>query len=109
MSIHKYCKCGVPQFLHGESCGWLKAKRPIACPQSDEERQWHIKWDEVRKSNIPFINLFVHSEEKTQWETSLVKCDLCNYQWVAVRPEGLVKLECPNCNNMVHFENMIDD
>lgn len=39
-------------------------------------------------------------------EVSLAKCDLCGYKWVAVRPEGLTKLECPNCGNMVNFENI---
>jgi len=38
-------------------------------------------------------------------EASKVKCDLCNYEWIAVRPKGLTKLECKNCGNMVHFEN----
>ena len=40
------------------------------------------------------------------WETSLVKCDLCSHEWVAVRPEGLTEIECPNCENIVHFENI---
>lgn len=39
-------------------------------------------------------------------EVSTVKCDLCSKEWVAVRPEGLIKLECPNCGNMVHFYNV---
>lgn len=42
-------------------------------------------------------------KEKT--EVSLVKCDTCQYQWVAVRPEGLLKLECPKCGNNCGFEN----
>lgn len=40
------------------------------------------------------------------WEASLVRCDLCSHEWVAVRPLGLEKLECPNCENMVYFENV---
>ena len=44
--------------------------------------------------------------ENTPHEVSKVKCDLCNHEWVAVRPEGLIKLECPNCGNMVYFENI---
>ncbi len=40
------------------------------------------------------------------WESSKVKCDLCNREWVAVRPEGIERLECPNCHNMVSFENI---
>ena len=43
-------------------------------------------------------------EEK--YEVSKVKCDLCSYEWVAVRPLGLTKLECSNCKNMVYFENI---
>jgi len=43
---------------------------------------------------------------KDPHEVSTVKCDLCTKEWVAVRPEGLTQLECPNCGNMVHFENV---
>jgi len=38
-------------------------------------------------------------------EVSTVKCDLCSYEWIAVRPAGVEKLECPNCGNITHFEN----
>lgn len=40
------------------------------------------------------------------FETSLVKCDLCAYEWVAVRPKYTEKLECPNCSNITNFENI---
>lgn len=46
------------------------------------------------------------SNEYDPHEVSKVKCDLCGHEWIAVRPEGLVKLECPNCNNLVSFENV---
>lgn len=39
-------------------------------------------------------------------EASYVKCDLCGFKWVAVRSEGLTKLECKQCGNMVYFENL---
>jgi hypothetical protein len=39
-------------------------------------------------------------------ESSAVKCDLCGHEWVAVRPAGLTKLECPNCGNIGYFENI---
>lgn len=45
-------------------------------------------------------------EEKQPHEVSTVKCDLCGKEWIAVRPEGLTELECPNCENMVQFENV---
>jgi hypothetical protein len=45
-------------------------------------------------------------EDSEQYEYSLVECDLCSHRWVAVRPVGLIKLECPNCGNMVYFENI---
>jgi len=43
---------------------------------------------------------------EAHYEVSKVKCDLCGKEWVAVRTEGLTKLECPNCGNMVNFENV---
>lgn len=39
-------------------------------------------------------------------EASMVKCDICGNTWMAVRPAGLVKLQCPNCLNMCSFENI---
>jgi hypothetical protein len=39
------------------------------------------------------------------YEVSNVKYDVCNYNWVAVRPEGLIRLECPHCGGMRGFEN----
>lgn len=50
--------------------------------------------------------LSASSVEDKPHETSLVMCDLCNHEWVAVRPDGLTELECPNCNNMVQFSNI---
>lgn len=46
------------------------------------------------------------SEEVKQWEVSLVKCDVCTYEWTAIRPDGVEKLECPNCHNITNFENI---
>lgn len=46
--------------------------------------------------------------ENSPHEVSKVKCDLCGYEWIAVRPEGVEKLECPNCNNIGYFENIND-
>jgi len=40
------------------------------------------------------------------WEASKVKCDLCGYEWWAVRPDGLIKLECPHCHYVAYFENI---
>ena len=45
-------------------------------------------------------------QNKEPHEVSTVKCDLCGHSWVAVRPLGLHKLECPNCLGMVYFENI---
>jgi len=42
---------------------------------------------------------------KDPHEVSNVQCDLCGFEWTAVRPLGLEKLECTRCGNMVHFEN----
>lgn len=39
-------------------------------------------------------------------EASSVECDLCSHTWVAVRPQGLKELQCPNCKNMTQFENI---
>lgn len=45
-------------------------------------------------------------QEEIGWAAGQVKCDVCGYEWTAVRPEELDKLQCPNCGNMVNFENI---
>ena len=45
-------------------------------------------------------------DDEVLFEASLVCCDLCGYKWAAVRPMGIEKLECPNCSNMVYFEDI---
>ena len=39
-------------------------------------------------------------------EVSEVSCGVCNHKWVAVRPEGVKQLECPNCHlmNKINYE-----
>lgn len=38
------------------------------------------------------------------WAAGPVKCDVCGYKWVAVRPSEIDKIECSNCNQMVSYE-----
>ena len=45
-------------------------------------------------------------EEKQVWIAAKVKCDLCNYEWIAVYHKDSEKLECKNCGNMPHFEEV---
>lgn len=45
-------------------------------------------------------------QEEESYEYSKVKCDLCGYHWIAVRPIDTPKLECPNCGNVSYFENI---
>ena len=40
------------------------------------------------------------------WLGNKVQCDLCGNEWVAVYHEDCDKLECPNCNNISHFETI---
>lgn len=44
-----------------------------------------------------------------KWEISIVRCDLCSYEWVAIRPLGTLRLECSNCNNLSNFENLLKE
>ena len=58
-------------------------------------------WDDLFKDGVTLL------KRSDPHEVSKVKCDLCGKEWVAVRPEGLTILECPNCGNMVQFENIL--
>jgi len=53
-----------------------------------------------------YFDEILSGKKKDPHEVSKVKCDLCDKEWIAVRPEGLTELECPNCENMVQFENV---
>jgi hypothetical protein len=65
---------------------------------------YHTSWAAKKcfGANIQDFNF----KKKDPHEVSKVKCDLCGKEWIAVRPEGLTELECPNCENMVQFENV---
>jgi len=45
-------------------------------------------------------------DETLSWIGSKVRCDLCNFKWVAVYHKDSKKLECKNCGNMSHFEQV---
>jgi hypothetical protein len=45
-------------------------------------------------------------EDKKVWIGAKVKCDLCNFEWAAVYHKDSEKLECANCTNMSHFEEV---
>jgi hypothetical protein len=40
------------------------------------------------------------------WTANYIQCDLCSHKWTAVYLTELDKLECPNCTNMVIFDNL---
>lgn len=77
--------------------------------ESEDERKWSGTWCECDGHFIEILNIeeIIQDEgDNDPHEVSIVKCDLCGYEWVAVRPAGLIKLECPNCGNVVYFENL---
>lgn len=59
----------------------------------------------IRANNLVLCADNIINPVKDKFEVSKVKCDICNYSWVAVRPFGLEKLECPKCGNLSSFEN----
>jgi len=59
----------------------------------------------LRKKRIKIREMATQLENEPH-EVSTVKCDICTYEWIAVRPLGLVELECLNCANMTGFENV---
>ena len=42
--------------------------------------------------------------DKGNWTTATIVCDICTHEWIGVYLLESDKLECPNCENMVHFE-----
>ena len=69
-----------------------------------------IQWLEDDLQTIRMDGIVLDAEniinaQKDPHEASKVKCDVCNYGWVAVRPLGLTKLECPQCGGLCSFEH----
>lgn len=40
---------------------------------------------------------------ETKYAAGQVKCDICGYEWTAVRPLATGTLECPHCGNNGNF------
>jgi hypothetical protein len=102
---------------------WMRNRDEISAGTADEWRKNCIKEAKAKEAQQlkDFANWLQSSTEhlnhdfrdlvdeyltnKDQHEVSKVKCDVCSYSWVAVRPLGLTKLECPNCGRLCSFEN----
>lgn len=69
-----------------------------------------IQWLEDDLQTIRMDDMVLNAEEiinesNNPHQVSKVKCDICGYGWIAVRPQGLIKLECPQCGCLGLFEN----
>jgi hypothetical protein len=51
-------------------------------------------------------DMFDAEDEAENWLAGRVRCDLCSHEWVATYHIDSEKLECPNCSNMAHFEDL---
>lgn len=49
---------------------------------------------------------FLWNENPVKHEVTMVECDLCKNKWVAIRPEGTLKLECKQCGYTANYENV---
>ena len=47
---------------------------------------------------LPEFKGWINDDE--QWAAGGVICDLCGYDWIAVRSSEAHKIECPNCKNI---------
>ena len=83
------------QILHG-LCGCLLA---------DSFEVGKIKSIIDSMADVQFLQPDVSSSADPH-EVSKVRCDLCGYEWIAVRPLGVEKLECKQCGNISNFENI---
>lgn len=90
---------------------WYK---PTSLNGFSRDMKEHIKMGGLELRKLPKRKKVIEEDDSTLFddilkdphEVSKVKCGLCNHEWIAVRPEGIEKLECPNCHNISHFENL---
>jgi len=64
------------------------------------------KEDSTDKRQLTMPVVMASSASNKEWISSMVKCDLCGFEWVAVYHISCDKLECNSCGNMVDFENL---
>ena len=77
-------------------------------PKAASYRIAHKATKEQDKLDSDFVRGFLENITNSQTEPHEVSktiCDVCNYEWVAVRPLGVAMLECPHCGRLVTFEN----
>ena len=65
-----------------------------------------LKLAEKKVKNLTIPVVMASSASSIEWISSIVKCDLCGFEWVAVYHKDCDKLECNGCGNMVDFENL---
>ena len=53
---------------------------------------------------VDYLPEFEQWLKDNNWIANYVECDLCSHKWTAVYKSDLLKLECPNCHNMVLYE-----
>ncbi len=53
------------------------------------------------------VNCAAHYENQEVWVGAQMGCDLCGHRWTAVYYQASEKLQCPECKNMVSFENLL--
>lgn len=90
------CCCG-----HNKQSGYIGVYRVM-----DVQKMKELGYVLLPEREEDFYPKNPQTSENDEHEYSKVKCDLCSYTWVAVRPAGIEKLECPNCNNICQFENL---
>ena len=44
-----------------------------------------------------------------RWVSQMSQCPLCRHRYAAVYPEGLLQMECPQCETMQPVDQMVDD
>jgi hypothetical protein len=69
-----------------------------------EKPDWNtvMQWIEADLQTLEMDSAVVLAENilSDRFEVSTVVCSHCKYSWVAVRPCGTGKLECPECKRM---------
>lgn len=73
-------------------CDWLKTTKGITKIDLNDLIEFIPEYEKYLEEN------------DSSYTANLVECDLCTHQWTAVYHADLKKLECPNCENIVYFD-----
>lgn len=90
--------------LIGLHWGERYTMRLYGLDKKSQERKKELLKDAPEELKHKILVHVIHTPKPIGWISGKVECDICSHNWIAAYPEDTDKLECPNCQQLAHFE-----